>query len=309
MLQVLPQKTRYGVILIVLAALVISTADVIYKIGAQNLSLWQVFALRGFIVLPGLVLLMHFWTQTQSRWSQIKSSFSTWAGLRGFMFALSLLLFYAALPNLSLSTLGAAHYTAPLIIAMLSSWFTGEPVGKTGWIGVTLGFIGLLALIQPGSDSFSPWIFLPLLGALAYAATHLITRAKCQNISAPALAFSQNFFMMIAGFIITALLLTFPVGQNLQVDQPQLFSTWPALGWQGYLVISGMSILTLAAGIMIARAYQVAPAPTVGAFEYSYLLFAAIWDAFFGTLPNMLGIIGAALIIFAGLIILRKANP
>ena len=299
----MPHNLRLGISLIVAATFVISSQDVLYKLGAAHLSLWQVFALRGLLVLPALVLLMRLTQGHTFQLGSLGQALQFWPLWRGLTFAASLLVFYAALPNLPLSTLGAAHYTAPLIIAALSPFLAGEGLTRLGLAGLGLGFVGLLLIVQPGGDSFTPWIFLPLMGALLYAASHLITRAKCSRTPASILAFSQNVFMMLGGLGVSLILLLASPSPALLAADPQIFGSWQALNGTTSGILVLMACQTLVASFLIARAYQSAPAPVVGAFEYSYLLFALMWDVILGQLPNTLALLGAGLILIAGLMV------
>ena len=62
--------------------------------------------------------------------------------------------------------------------------------------------------------------------------------------------------------------------------------------------------------MMLAGAYQAAPPPIISTFEYSYLVFVAVWDIlFFETAPTMTSTAGMVLIVVAGLLVLsRKPN-
>ena len=68
----------------------------------------------------------------------------------------------------------------------------------------------------------------------------------------------------------------------------------------------------LAAAIIVgsigaAIAYQNAPAALVGAFDYSYLAFAALWGAlFFADIPDASSLAGMAMIVAAGIVALRR---
>ena len=77
--------------------------------------------------------------------------------LRAIFITMTFLAFYSAIPFLSLSTLGAANYIAPVFVTLLSAYVIREAVGPTGWLGVLVGFTGVIVLLQPGSDAFSPW--------------------------------------------------------------------------------------------------------------------------------------------------------
>lgn len=305
----LPQHIRIGICLIVIAAFIISVQDLVFKQFATHLSLWQVFAVRGLITLPLLVMLMRFWQGDRFRFRSLVQGFAPWPLLRSLTFTLTLLAFYAALPKLSFATVGAANYIAPLFIAVLSALIVGERVAWAGWLGIVLGLGGLLLMLQPGTDAFSPWIFLPVGGALSYAISHIITRTKCQHLDATTLAFSQSSLMMVSGFLVAGGLLIWPVGEALEIAEPLLFGPWPGLTGRDWGVLTLMALLTIAASTLVARAYQVAPPATVATFEYSYILFAAFWDAMTGALPNPLGLMGITLILIAGILVLKKANP
>ncbi|MCP5074524.1 MAG: EamA family transporter [Rhodobacteraceae bacterium] len=99
----------------------------------------------------------------------ISNALSPWPILRSVFITLTFLAFYAAIPFLSLSAIGAANYIAPIFVTLLSAFAIREPVGRLGWVGVILGFAGVLVLLQPGTDAFSPWTLLPIIGAVFYA--------------------------------------------------------------------------------------------------------------------------------------------
>jgi drug/metabolite transporter (DMT)-like permease len=70
------------------------------------------------------------------------------------------------------------------------------------------------------------------------------------------------------------------------------------------LLLAGFSV---AIGMMLAGAYQAAPPSTVATFEYSYLVFAAVWDIlFFGIALTVASITGMTLIVAAGLFVLHR---
>ena len=52
-----PQNIIGGVLLIVVTALTISLQDLVFKLFSGELTLWQIFALRGMMAVPVLILL------------------------------------------------------------------------------------------------------------------------------------------------------------------------------------------------------------------------------------------------------------
>lgn len=70
----------------------------------------------------------------------------------------------------------------------------------------------------------------------------------------------------------------------------------------GFTIVIGM----LLAGAYLTGVYKVAPPSTVATFEYSYLVFAALWDIiFFNSFPTVLSVTGMLFIVAAGLLELR----
>ncbi|MEM6409615.1 MAG: EamA family transporter, partial [Pseudomonadota bacterium] len=132
-----PQNVISGVMLIIITALTISLQDLVFKLFSGELTLWQIFALRGLMAVPLLILLG---SVRQGLAPVLASAYSFWPLMRGLCLTMTFLAFYAAIPFLSLSTVGAANYIAPIFVAMLSAYVIKEPVSKLGWIGVVLGF-------------------------------------------------------------------------------------------------------------------------------------------------------------------------
>ena len=303
MASALPQNLRLGIGLIIFAAFVISVSDIVFRLYVPHLSLWQVFAVRGVLTLP--LLMVIGWRHMR----QFPAAFAPWPLLRASTFAMTLLLFYAALPYLSQATVGAANYTAPLFVAILSAWLLREGLGRIGYLGLGIGFAGIIVLLQPGTEAFSPWVLLPICGAICYAISHTITRAKCQHLSPLSLSFGQNTMMMLFGFLFGALFLVFSPGGEIAAEYPEIFGAWPSLSQMDWGILLGLGLLTILASTMIARAYQSAPGPIVATFEYTYLIFAAGWDAMRGVTPTTVSLLGVLMIILAGVLVLRKANP
>ena len=299
-----PQRIARGVTFIVAAMFVTSVQDVVFKLFSSALSLGQIFALRGLLALPLLFALA--WIQGVQG-GVLATTLRTWLLLRSLFMTLMFLAFYAAIPFVNLSVLGAGTYTAPIFVTLLSAYVISEPVGLRGWIAVFIGFAGVIILLQPGTDAFSPWSVLPLLGAVFYALAHVITRTKCQSVPLPVMALSLQLVMLAAGLLVSGILLVWPPGEELIRAYPYLFGHWSPMGTYEWLVLGLLAVLAVVIALGIAGAYQAAPPPIVATFEYSYLVFVAIWDSvFFATSPSGTTLLGMLLIIGAGLMVLRR---
>ncbi len=150
-------------------------ADAVVKLVSADITLWQVFVARSLVAVAVMILLM------QASAVGFKSRAPGWTLLRAGLLVLTWLAFYASLPVLSLSVAAVAVYTNPIMIALLSAALIGEAVTLRQWGGVFLGFVGVVAILKPGSDAFSWFTLLPILGAAFYALAMVLTRSKCQE--------------------------------------------------------------------------------------------------------------------------------
>ncbi len=299
-----PQRIAKGIAFIVAAMFATSVQDVIFKFFSDSLPLGQIFALRALLALPLFVALAYV---QGLKGEVLRYAFSSWPLLRAFCITIMFLAFYAAIPFLPLSVLGAGTYTAPIFVTLLSAYVIGEAVGLRGWIAVLAGFAGVLILLQPGTDAFSAWALLPLAGAIFYATAHVITRSRCQAVPLAALALSLNLCMLLAGLAVSGLSLLLPSDNALVQAYPYLFGDWAPIGAREWLVLALLAIFTVGISLGIAGAYQAAPPPIVATFDYCYLVFVACWDLlFFDSPPSLATILGMLLIIGAGLLIARR---
>lgn len=302
--------TRRGILLVIAATLAISLQDVIFKAFGNQMTLWQIFALRGALALPLFLALNR---SGGARF--MRQALQPWVMLRACCMTLTFLAFYAAIPFLSLSTLGAANYMAPIFVALLSAFVIGERVARRGWGAVLIGFAGVLVLLRPGSDAFSLWALLPLTGAMFYACGHILTRTKCRDVPVTALALAVILATMGAGVIGSLVIHLTPPSDGAAKATPYLLGTWSPLGPTEILILVALTLLTIAATLLLAGAYKAAPPATAATYEYSYLVFVALWDLiFFATPPGLMTLLGMAMIVGAGLLLLspppaRTARP
>ena len=300
------ENLALGIALIIATTLAISLQDLVFKLFSGHLTLWQIFALRGLMAVPLLLLIAARRGQFRR---DLSAAMQVWPLLRSLCITLTFLAFYAAIPFLSLSTVGAANYIAPIFVALLSAYVIGEAVGRLGWLGVVLGFAGVIVLLQPGADASSGFALLPVAGAGFYAIGHIITRTRCQAVPVAALSLAQNATMLAAGALISAVLFVLDPAGPLVDAYPYLFGRWSPVGAADWLVLALLAVFAMSIGIMLAGAYKIAPPATVATFEYSYLVFVAAWDiVFFQTIPTPASLTGMAMIVVAGLLVMRRRS-
>src|SRR6202790_4471882 len=96
--------------------------------------------------------------------------------MRGVALVSSSLFFISGLRFLPIAEASATSFVAPLFVTALSIVFLGEKVGLRRWVATAVGLIGVLIILRPGSGAFHPAAFFPLVSALAWAGSLIMTR-------------------------------------------------------------------------------------------------------------------------------------
>ena len=296
-----PQRTALGIMIILASVLTMAFADAVVKLVSADLTLWQVFVARSLVAVPILILLLRLTgaglTLKAPRWALIRSG----------LLVLTWLAFYASLPVLSLSVAAVAVYSNPIMIALLSAAVIGESVSGRQWLGVLLGFLGVVAILKPGSEAFSWFTLLPLLAAAFYAVAMVLTRSKCQAEAPLALGLTLHLSFLVTGLIATALLWLLGLVAETQAAYPFLLGDWVPMGLQAWGLMALIGVLSAAYFVGVARAYQIAAPSIIATFDYAYLISAAFWGfLFFAEMPDLLTVGGMVLITAAGLLVAAR---
>lgn len=294
-----PDRLSFGVLMIVTATFTMAFQDAVVKLVSADLPLWQIFALRSLIAVP-LLIVLH---RLAGRRAPLRPRAVGWAALRGAALVAMYIAFYAALPSLNLSLVAAAYYTGPLFIVVFTAALLREPVGPRRLVAVALGFLGVLVILQPGTDNFSWAMLLPVGSAVCYATAAVLTRSRCAAESPLSLSLMLNYCFIACGFGVSAALWLWQPGPQQQLAYPFLLGDWIALDARAAGILALLAAANVAIHVALARAYQSAPPPVVATFDYGYLVFAATWAfLLLGEVPSGTTLIGMAMIAGAGLL-------
>jgi drug/metabolite transporter (DMT)-like permease len=293
--------------LVVLAMVAFSTQDVVVKLVAGQVSLWQLMFLRSLLTLWLLLMVV----AAMGRVATLAPTAWFWPLVRAGFMSGAYLSFYAALPLLPLSKAAAAFFTGPLIITLLAALLLGERIGPRRVFAVVVGFAGVVCIIRPGLEGWEPVALLPVLSACCYAIGVVITRWRCGGEPNFALSMVHNLLYPGIGLLGLLVLELMPVAAETQAAWPFLTTSWISLG-----ALAGALILFTAAthlvGVLCSvRAYQLDDASRIAPFEYSYLAIMPVYDvAIWGNWSEPLTVLGIALICGAGIYVAwREGRP
>ncbi len=200
--------------------------------------------------------------------------------------------FYYATRYMPLADVMTFYMATPLIVTALSAPLLGEKVERFRWIGVLIGFVGVVIALRPSPQMFSWAAPLALFGATTFALSQTITR-ELRGIHWLQLVLWQFF----GGGLIGAA--TIPWGW-----------TTPTLFDLGLMFLVG--VVSMTCFMFIVRALALARAAVLAPLQYSAILWAAIMGwLVWRDAPTLPIIVGNAIIIGSGLFVAtrRETGP
>ena len=291
-------QVTLGILIILASVAVLSLGDALIKLKSTDFSLWQIFALRSAFALP-----CFFAIAILAR-RRLKPQNTGWVSLRAVLLVTGWITYYGALPWLDLGTAAVAVYTNPIFTALITAAVLKDRVTPLQWLGVLIGFGGIVVILRPADAQFSWALLGPLAGALLYSMAMILTRTKCQNEDFVSLAFVLHLGFITAGVIGLAVTTTLVLPAPLSTTNPFLTTPWVSMTSSDWALMAFLGVLATAFTLGVARAYQIAPPHIIATFDYAYVGFAILWGlVFFAEIPDTTARIGMALIIIAGLMV------
>ncbi len=297
----------------VLAALILcagvmifSWQDWIIKALSGDYPVHQAIVIRCVVAVPILVGVIHL----HGNLRDILSPRMKWLALRGLILMASYTTYYLAFPAMPLANVVALFFTAPLFVTALAGPLLGERVGLKRWAAAIAGFIGVLVMVRPLTDEFDLASILPILSALAYAISQLMARRMGATESAPVMSLYQNLMFMLAALVMAAFLGGGAFAGSGDPSLDFLLRAWTMPNVRDLLLLASCGLIAAAATVLLTQAYRMAEANFVASFEYSAIIWATLggywlWDE----IPDGLTLLGALLIVGAGLYMLFGARP
>jgi drug/metabolite transporter (DMT)-like permease len=271
-----------GIGLMLLSIFMFSFGDALGKFMVATYSVGQLLWLRACAAL--IVLLPMIWrhraefVRLERPWLQL---------LRVALSTLEVAAFFLATVYLPLADVVTYYLACPIFVTALSAIVLRERVGWRRWGAVLIGFGGVLIALRPSAQTVSWPAMIALGGSLSFAVLMLITRSLRAT---PDIVLASSQF---AG--------TFALGALMS---PFGWVT-PSIGSLGLFAAAGC--ISVSALLCVNRSLKLAPASVVVPYQYSMIVWAVMFGyVVFGDVPQVATVLGAAIIIGAGLYIFLR---
>ena len=277
-------KNLQAAAIMALGMTLISCNDAITKYMSQSLGIGQLLFFRGLVAMIILITIIKLIGQPVFT----PLFFDRWNLIRGGCEVSTTLAFVTALSLLPLAVATTLIFTFPILLTFLAAMVLRETVGIQRWGAVLVGFIGVLFITRPGSQSWS-WVFLlPLGAAFMSALRDLATRHINANLPSLHIALMTFSMVTIVGLAAS------PFGWQ---DNDTVDFAWMALS--ASLLCGGF--LCYIAAIRLGELSFVAP------FNYTSIVVAMVLGfVIWRDVPNAGTLVGASLIVVSGIFILYR---
>ena len=287
------QHERKGILLALAGFIFLSLGDAVIKTMAGEWSPVAVAALRyvlGAVALSGLLLCSEGTKgfRPSHPWLQLA---------RGICVAGATLCFFSAIFVMPLATAMALAFVSPVLVAILSGPLLGERVRPIVWLVSALAMFGVVLVLRPSLAELGWVALLPLASASFFALLVIANRASAGQGSALSM---QAYVAVVAAppLILAALGGHFSGIESLAITMPD------------WTIIARCAVVAFTASMAHWLTYlgtMRAGAATIAPTSYVQMVVATLlgwW--WFGDVPDLVTLAGAAVIILAGLILWRS---
>ena len=270
------------------------TMQAIIKATADHVPPGQAVFFRSAFAVPVIVAWLAMRQELATGFRAVDPLGHFWRGLVG---VVSMGLGFAGLGLLPLFEVQAIGYAAPLLVVIFAAMFLGERVRAFRLGTVALGLTGVLVILSPRLTAFGAGALDPLETLGAVVVLMAAVCAALAQVFVRRLVQTETTSSIVFWFSVTAAclsLLTIPFGW-----------VWPTPTEAALLVAAGA--LGGVGQILLTSAYRGADASVVAPFDYASILLAlAIGYGIFGEVPTARMLIGAAIVVFAGVLVIWR---
>ena len=260
--------------------------DALIKAAGAEVPLFQMVAMRGVLATVLVYLLarhlgaLHLNFPRHDKWlvaARCLAELST------------TFFFLTALLHMPLANVTAVLQALPLTVTLGAVVFFGEQIGWRRVLAIALGFLGMLLIVRPGPEGFSIYAIYALIAVVSVTIRDLITRRMSIHVPSLAVTLATSFTITIAA------------------GCASLASGWQPVPTGAGLMVACAAVFVLTGYLCSVMVMRVGDVGFVAPFRYSSLIWAlALGWLVFGDWPDSVTLLGAILVVCAGLFTLFR---
>lgn len=277
----LPGTVR-GAAWMVLSAMFFSLATATVRHLAQDMHFIEISFFRAMFGL--MVFAPWFWRRGFAAFRTRRTPLYL---ARGVTSVSAMFLWFGAVSLMPIADATAISFANPLFVSVAAVIVLSEPMRRSRWIGLLVGFAGTLVILRPGFGDINVGAFMALGAAVFIAASAILVKIVGREDPPEMIAMYQVLYMLPLTFF------------------PALFVwTWPSPEQWFWAAMVG--VLSTFAQIALTRAYVAGDASAVTPFDFTRLIFAtALGFILFAELPDLPTVLGGIVIFASSLIVVR----
>ena len=240
----------------VLSTVFFAGMGVFVKLGGNHYDFVELVFWRGIfgvIMMGGIGMIRH---------ESLKTPYFRQHMMRSISGMTAMLAYFYAMTRLPLATAVTLNYTSPISMVLLSVFLYREKISKVTALGILIGFVGVLLLLQPSFHS-DVWfavlvgLFSGALGGWAYIQVQQLTQLHEPN-------WRIVFYLSVILLLVPAVYLT-------------ITRSWHPLDWGTFKFLAGMGIFASLAQWSMTKAYGEGNKFVASSLSYLTIVFSFIF--------------------------------
>ena len=248
------------------------------KLLGQRLHITQILLVRqiGMVIMVAPAILRNFPGSLRTARPGLQL-------IRVFCALVAMLFGFTAVIHMPLADATAIFFAKSFFVTVFAVFFLAEIVGVYRWSAVLIGFVGVMIMLQPGTDNFSIYGLASLVGAAGAAAVMILLRLLSRSDSADTI--------MTYGALGVGLVMIIP---GIYFWQQATASEW--------LLLAAVAVVSYFGQKCNIFAYKHGEASLLASLDYVRLLWATLFGfLIFDQLPGMSTWFGAVIVVAAAI--------
>ena len=271
-----PVDNIKGASILMLAAFGFSLMVALIKLVGQHLPVTQILFIRQIGM---TIMLVPFLVSTFP--SSLKSNHLSLQLARIMLALIAMMTGFTAVVNMPLADATAIAFAKSFFVTIFAVFILKETVGLYRWSAVFVGFLGVMVMVRPGTDGFSVYGLLAIIGAASAGLVMVIIRKLTRIDDASTILAFQA------------------IGVGLIMAVPAIIQWVPPTPTE-WILLCAIGVVSYFAQKANIVAYTYGEASLLASLDYVRLLYATAFGwLIFSELPAQGTWVGAAIIILA----------